>query len=209
MSSTAENSGFDIDRQQVGKVYARALLGATAKLGSTGAVLDEFQSLIRDVLDQMPGFDAVLASPRVTSDQKLAILDKAFTGRMREELLVFLKVVAGKGRLDCLRAMLRESLRLDNEARGVVEVRVSTAYAVTRDVQDSVSTALSSALSSEVEMQYNVLPGLIGGMVVRVGDRVFDGSVVNRLEQLRGHALQGTFQEMIGTLDRFTASEVL
>jgi F-type H+-transporting ATPase subunit delta len=209
MSSTAENSGFDIDRQQVGKVYARALLGATAKLGSTGAVLDEFQSLIRDVLDQMPGFDAVLASPRVTSDQKLAILDKAFTGRMREELLVFLKVVAGKGRLDCLRAMLRESLRLDNEARGVVEVRVSTAYALTRDVQDSVSAALSSALSSEVEMQYNVLPGLIGGMVVRVGDRVFDGSVVNRLEQLRGHALQGTFQEMIGTLDRFTASEVL
>jgi len=209
MSSTAENSGFDIDRQQVGKVYARALLGATAKLGSTGAVLDEFQSLIRDVLDQMPGFDAVLASPRVTSDQKLAILDKAFTGRMREELLVFLKVVAGKGRLDCLRAMLRESLRLDNEARGVVEVRVSTAHAVTRDVQDSVSAALSSALSSEVEMQYNVLPGLIGGMVVRVGDRVFDGSVVNRLEQLRGHALQGTFQEMIGTLDRFTASEVL
>ena len=77
MSSTAENSGFDIDRQQVGKVYARALLGATAKLGSTVAVLDEFQSLIRDVLDQMPGFDAVLASPRVTSDQKLAILDKA------------------------------------------------------------------------------------------------------------------------------------
>lgn len=209
MSSTAENSGFDIDRQQVGKVYARALLGATAKLDSTGAVLDEFQSLIRDVLDQIPGFDAVLASPRVTSDQKLAILDKAFAGRMREELLVFLKVVAGKGRLDCLRAMLRESLRLDNEARGVVEVRVSTAYAVTRDVQDSVSTALSSALSSEVEMQYNVLPGLIGGMVVRVGDRVFDGSVVNRLEQLRGHALQGTFQEMIGTLDRFTASEVL
>jgi len=209
MSSTAENSGFDIDRQQVGKVYARALLGATAKLGSTGAVLDEFQSLIRDVLDQMPGFDAVLASPRVTSDQKLAILDKAFAGRMREELLVFLKVVAGKGRLDCLRAMLRESLRLDNEARGVVEVRVSTAYALTRDVQDSVSAALSSALSSEVEMQYNVLPGLIGGMVVRVGDRVFDGSVVNRLEQLRGHALQGTFQEMIGTLDRFTASEVL
>ena len=209
MSSTAENSGFDIDRQQVGKVYARALLGATAKLDSTGAVLDEFQSLIRDVLDQIPGFDAVLASPRVTSDQKLAILDKAFAGRMREELLVFLKVVAGKGRLDCLRAMLRESLRLDNEARGVVEVRVSTAYAVTRDVQDSVSAALSSALSSEVEMQYNVLPGLIGGMVVRVGDRVFDGSVVNRLEQLRGHALQGTFQEMIGTLDRFTASEVL
>jgi F-type H+-transporting ATPase subunit delta len=209
MSSTAENSGFDIDRQQVGKVYARALLGATAKLDSTGAVLDEFQSLIRDVLDQMPGFDAVLASPRVTSDQKLAILDKAFAGRMREELLVFLKVVAGKGRLDCLRAMLRESLRLDNEARGVVEVRVSTAHAVTRDVQDSVSAALSSALSSEVEMQYNVLPGLIGGMVVRVGDRVFDGSVVNRLEQLRGHALQGTFQEMIGTLDRFTASEVL
>ena len=209
MSSTAENSGFDIDRQQVGKVYARALLGATAKLDSTGAVLDEFQSLIRDVLDQIPGFDAVLASPRVTSDQKLAILDKAFAGRMREELLVFLKVVAGKGRLDCLRAMLRESLRLDNEARGVVEVRVSTAYAVTRDVQDSVSAALSSALSSEVEMQYNVLPGLIGGMVVRVGDRVFDGSVVNRLEQLRGHALQGPFQEMIGTLDRFTASEVL
>ena len=209
MSSTAENSGFDIDRQQVGKVYARALLGATAKLGSTVAVLDEFQSLIRDVLDQMPGFDAVLASPRVTSDQKLAILDKAFAGRMREELLVFLKVVAGKGRLDCLRAMLREAQCLDNEARGVVEVRVSTARAVTRDVQDSVSAALSSALSSEVEMQYNVLPGLIGGMVVRVGDRVFDGSVVNRLEQLRGHALQGTFQEMIGTLDRFTASEVL
>ena len=198
-----DTHGLDIGKQQVGTIYAKALLGATETSGRTTAVLEEFQSLITDVLDRLPDFDRTLSPVRVAHGAKVRILDRAFGTRMSEELLTFLKVVSRHGRLDCLRAIFRAAHHLYNQSRGVLEVRLTSAAPVGHAARADITKGLRGSLRAEVEMDYRTDPELIGGMVVRVGDTVYDGSVVNQLQQLRARTLEKAFQKTLGGVDRF------
>jgi F-type H+/Na+-transporting ATPase subunit alpha len=80
---------FDSDYQHLGGVYAKALLGATEKQGSTDEALEQLGSLLEDVLAKLPQLSAVLESPRVPHEEKVAILDKAFGSRMNPILMKF------------------------------------------------------------------------------------------------------------------------
>lgn len=195
---------FDTGRQHLGKVYAKALLGAADRAGVTDLVLEELQSLLGDVLRKLPNFAAALESPRLSHEEKLALLDRAFGGRMNPLLLNFLKVVSRHGRLDCLPAIEREARRLYNEQRGRIEVRVRTAEPLDGELLQTINDRLSAALHSELDLTSDVDPGLLGGVVVRVGDTVYDGSVANRLERLRTTALAKAKQEIRHQLSRFT-----
>ena len=111
MADTAQTAGkFDAGRQHLGTVYAKALLGAAQQAGQADRVLEELESLESDVFKKMPALRLTLTSPRVAEDEKLALLDRAFAGKMSGVLLNFLKVTARHDRLNCLPDVLR-SLR--------------------------------------------------------------------------------------------------
>ena len=208
MANTDERrESFDSDMQYLGTVYAKALLTAADKSGNTPEVLDEFDSLVSDVLEKLPKFELMLSSPRVPLPDKIATLDKALAGKIKKELLNFLKVVVEHGRFDCLRAMNKTARRLFNESRGRIEVQVKTAEALVSQTRELVVSRLTASLGKEVEVNAIVDPKIIGGMVVRVGDRVFDGSVSNRLSRLRDMALEQTAQQIRDSIDRFTLAE--
>lgn len=202
--NSGKQHGPDINKQQIGAIYASALLGVAEDSGTTDEVLDEFQSLVDDVLDELPDLDAVLSSPRVSHDDKAGLLDGAFAAGMNGQLLTFLKVVSAHGRLDCLRAIYRAARDRHDEGRGLLSVQLTTAEPVADGLHARVNDALRSALKAEVRVRFETDPALIGGMVVRVRDTVYDGSVANRLKRLRVRALEGTFQSMIGAMERFT-----
>jgi len=208
MAKTDERrESFDSDVQFLGTVYAKALLTAADKSGNTPELLDEFDSLVSDVLDKLPKFELMLSSPRVPLPDKIATLEKALGGKINKELLNFLKVVVEHGRFDCLRAMNKTARRLYNESRGRVEVQVKTAEALDSKTRELVVDRLTASLGKEVEINAVVDPSIIGGMVVRVGDKVFDGSVSNRLSRLREVALDKTSQQIRDSIDRFTLAE--
>ena len=208
MAQTRHHAGgFDAARQQLGNVYAKALLGATENAGNSDAVLAEFDSLIDDVLDKLPQLDSLLASPRVSHEEKLRVLDSAFQDRMSPQLFRFLKVTAAHGRLDCLRAINDAAHRRYNEMRGRVEVRVFTARRLPAELLEQIASRLRVALQSEVDLETDVDPELIVGLVVRVGDTVYDASVSNRLQRLRAETFEKTVQEIRQSLDRFALAE--
>ena len=207
MTETSGNTqGIDIGREQIGAVYAKALLAATEPSGNSQGILNEFESLVTDVLEQLPDFEAVLASPRVIVDEKIRILDRAFASRMSQQLLTFLKVVSRHERLDCLREIYHSARHIYNENKGVTGVKVSSAEPIGPDLAGSIENVLRGVMHSEISVEYEVDPALIGGMVVRAGDTVYDGSVVNQLEHLRVQALARSFQATIGVLDKFTSN---
>ena len=198
---------FDSNLQHLGNVYAKALFGATEKAGNTKEVVEQFDSFVDDVVAKLPQLEATLCSPRLPYAEKAEMLDKAFRGKMAAELLNFLKVVATHGRFDCLRA-IRGSLRdICNEAQGIIEVSLRTAEPLTDELLGSIVSRLKVALDSDIVVRAQVDPDLIGGLVVRVGDTVFDGSVANRLVQLRTTAVAQTVQEIRQSLDRFVLAE--
>lgn len=203
MAKSRKNAAADSGRQHLGAVYGKALLGAAEKLGQTEAVLAEFESLVTDVLDRLPQLEAFLSSPRVAHEEKLALLDRTFKGKMSPVMLNFLKVVSNHGRLDSLRAILRASQKLYNQMRNRVEVLVETAAPINNQVQGAISSRLTQLLGRQVVLSTDVNPDLLGGLVVRIGDTVYDGSLAGRLNQMRTVTLEHTTQAIRQAADRF------
>lgn len=198
-----KQTNFDSGQQYLGTVYAKALLGASQTAANTEIVLAELDSLIDDVFERLPKFEASLASPRVSHEEKVRMLDAAFAGKMSPQMLNFLKVVSEHGRLDCLRAMQRAARQQYNAEQGRVEVEIRTAEPLSASLYQQTCDSLRVALKTEIDASQKIDPELIGGMVVRVGDTVYDGSVADRLRRLRVETLENTSQEIRRSLDRF------
>lgn len=198
---------FDSGVQYLAGVYARALLNAAEKTGAAEAVSGELDSVLRDVLEKIPNLEATLTSPRVPFADKERILDKAFGGKMSPTLLNFLKVLARRNRFECLRAVRRALRKLLNELRHRVEVEVRSAVALEPETLGRVAGRLKEVLGREVDVEAKVDPNLIGGLVVRVGDTVYDGSVANHLVRLREQTIRKSTDQMRQRSERFIAAE--
>ncbi len=200
-----QSTVFDSGQAHVGAVYAKALLGAAVKAGEAAAVVEELDSFVADVLDRLPSLEATLASPRVPAEAKLALLDKSLAGRMSGTLLTFLKVVCRHGRFDCTRAILRAARRQLNELEGRVDVQVRTPTPLSAELRGLVTRRLESLLGKQVNLFVQDDESLIGGMVVRVGDMVYDASVANELRRLRESAVDLVAHAARASLDRFAS----
>ncbi|HUE71534.1 MAG TPA: ATP synthase F1 subunit delta [Pirellulaceae bacterium] len=206
MADTTQTTTLDPARQQIGTVYAKAILGAAEKQGLTDAVLEELQSLVEDVVNKLPQFREDLQSPRLDADKKIALLERAFAGRMQPVLLTSLKVLARHGRLDCLRAILSEAHKLSNDIRGRIEVRVRTATPITSTIRDQIAQRLTAMLGKQVVLRTEIDAEMLGGITVRVGDTVLDGSVSAQLAMMREAAVEKTAARFREELTRFAVS---
>ncbi len=193
----------DIGAEHIAAVYAEALFGAAESAGQTEAVLDELDDLVVEVLDAFPGFEQVLASGQVSHEEKVGVLDRVLEGRASRTMLNFLKVVSRHGRLDCLRATRREARELYEKTRGRVRVHVTTAAPVDDALVERIVCGIRPLLDGEPVLQRTVDPKLIGGIVVRVGDTVYDGSVAAQLEGLRQQMIHRSAHEIQSRRDRF------
>ena len=188
------SQSIDIGKQQIGNVYAKALLDATEKSGSD-AVVAELGAIVGKLFRKEPRFEAALSSPRVTVPEKLKLIDRTLGGRISTDLLRFIKVVCEHGRLDCLSSMYQSARSMLNEKNGIVQVHMVTATPIDGAVEQ-VKASLKQKLGAEVDVTLSVDPKLLGGLLIRVGDKVYDGSVARKLELLREQAVGQTVSQM-------------
>ena len=201
-ASGSGNLAYDTERQYIGTVYAKGLLGAAEKANQVTQVVDELESIVVDVLPQLPKLKLLLESPRVPMEVKEKVLNQSFS-EGSSVLLTFLKVVCRHGRFDCLRVISRTATALLQEQTGVVEVRVTTAESVPESMHEELKTKLGQILEKQVVIRAETDADILGGLVVRVGDTVFDGSVANQLSQIRRTAVDQAMQQIRQSLDRF------
>jgi len=186
MSENQKNeSAFDDESMHVGPIYAKALLAAVGSSGNVDELMEQFHSLIHDVFDTQPVLEMALANPKLPSDEKIRLLDKAFGGKMDETLLTFLKVVSRRGRLSAIRGIYRSAASLRDEAIGRVRVLVTTSQPLDADALSSLKEKLQNLFKKEVAITTKVDATILGGLIVRVGDMVFDGSVDGQLNLLK------------------------
>ena len=186
MSETQKNdSAFDDESMHVGPIYAKALLAAIGSSGNVDSVMEQFHSLIHDVFDKQPVFEMALANPKLASDEKIRMLDKVFAGKMDATLLTFLKVLSRRGRLNAIRGIYRAAALLRDEAVGRVRVLITTAQQLDEAALKSLKEKLQNLFKKEVAITSKVDATILGGLIVRVGDMVFDGSVDGQLNLLK------------------------
>lgn len=204
--SSPSASQFDVDAQRVGAVYAKAFLGAATAAGKTEELLVEFESFLDDVLAVFPEFARILSSGIVTHEERVGILDRVLAKQASPLLLNFLKVVSSHDRLEEIEAIGRIARKMYNESQGFVRVEVQTASPLDQELSDSITKRLQSLLSAQPEIVLIRRPELIGGLVVRVGDTVFDGSVSTQLERARSQMINRSIHEIQSRRDRFRHS---
>jgi F-type H+-transporting ATPase subunit delta len=193
----------DVGVEHIAHVYAEALLGAAEKAGQTPTVLDEFDSLVADVLNRHPKLETILSSALISHEEKVGILDRVFGRRASPTMLNFLKVVSHHGRLDCLRAIHVQAHKLYDKVRGRVQVELTTAAPVTDELAGRIVAGMRGAVGGEPVLTRSVDPQLIGGAVLRIGDTVHDASIANQLQKIRQQMIDRSAHEIQSRRDRF------
>ncbi|TDV91637.1 F-type H+-transporting ATPase subunit delta [Halomonas alkaliantarctica] len=125
-----------------------------------------------------------LSSPKLDSEQKVSLLVELIPEQQDEALQRFLTVLADQGRLMALSSIADqfEHLRAEHEQR--VEVNVTSAYELDSQQETKLANALKKRLNREISITTQVDKSLIGGVILRAGDTVIDGSVRGRLNRL-------------------------
>jgi F-type H+-transporting ATPase subunit delta len=196
VSSDGVAPSFDLAKTRVARIHATALLGVAQDSGQAESLLAELGELVDHVVTRFPQFELILGSPRVSVEEKSALLDRVLRGRVSDLLLRFLQVVARHQRLDALRQIRRAAQEMYDEQRQRVRVLVTTAVALDGPLIDRIRHLLSEKLGREVVLETQVRPELIGGLIVRVGDTVFDSSIANQLSRMRRHAVDRTVERL-------------
>ncbi|MGB0595705.1 MAG: ATP synthase F1 subunit delta [Rubripirellula sp.] len=196
---------LDTGAEQLGKTYARALLGAAQAAGAVDEVIKQLDQIVDEYLDSSPELKAALASPRIDEAEKVRIIDRLFADDFNSILVKFMKVMAGRGRLGYLFAVRDAADELHDEMLGRVVASIRTAVPLDEALRSKISDQLGSLLSKQVRLRESVDPDLIGGMVIRVGDRVFDSSVANRLDKMARRTRDGFSSRILHQFNQFTS----
>ena len=168
----------------IARNYAEALFAASPQYG--------------DVLDAVAGaiqaderIAITLDSPRVSKTVKGQILERALKGEAPREFVRFLQAVVRRGRQGLLAEIAQQYQTLLDEKHGRVHAGITLAQEVDARGQKQVVERLAKALGREVRAFFRADPRILGGVVIRVGDRIYDGSVRRRLTALQRRMLTG------------------
>jgi len=137
---------------------------------------------------------AFLESPKIRFEAKTKVLAQRLEGLGPLAMNLALLLVAKK-RMDIVEELVSEYGRLVDEHRGIVHAKVATAVSLDRDDRENVSHKLGDALRKEVLLVTQVDPSVIGGLTIRVGDKLIDGSTKSRLEALKRSLVEATYQK--------------
>lgn len=173
-----------MSRSPVVETYARTLLELGAREDQADAYGRHLDELVR-MAESEPDLARFLETPRVDLEDKKAALREALGGRVPETFLRFLFVVLDKGRQRLLPEIEAAYRDLLDEREGRVHASVTLAREPDEALREEIRSGLERAFDREVVAHFSTDDRLLGGVVVRVGDRVMDGSVRRRLDDMR------------------------
>lgn len=169
----------------ISKTYGEALFELAVEEDKIDVIMEEIGQ-IRRALNDNPEFAALMNHPKITKEEKTKVMENVFKGRISDELTGFFSLIISKDRYKEIDSILSFFLDKVKELKGIGVAYVTTSAALREEQKKSVERRLLETTSyKEMEMHYAVDEAIIGGMVIRIGDRVVDGSVSTKLNELQ------------------------
>ncbi|NJL30077.1 MAG: ATP synthase F1 subunit delta [Thermoanaerobaculia bacterium] len=180
----------------VARVYSRSMLDLATERGEEESLLEELSGL-RSYVESDSAIEHFFTSPLIDEAERRTKLEKLLRGHASDLLADSLQVLNQHGRLGILPTIV-ETYRLEYQERhGHVDVRVSSAVPLADDVRDQLRQTVARLVGREPDLVEEIDPSLIGGMVVRVGDRKIDASVAKDLRELRARLEERAVEEVL------------
>jgi F-type H+-transporting ATPase subunit delta len=173
----------------IARNYAEALLELARRGGNDLRAWREMIDGIANAVESDRRLRVFLESPRVSMKQKNDILQKAYGAQMPRTFVRFLQMLVKNRRQMLIPDIARSFQDLVDEVEGRVHASVTVAREADEKDRELISGQLSRAFGKNVVPHYFVNPAILGGVIVRVGDTVLDGSVRRRLQTLRARML--------------------
>ncbi|MGK5510997.1 F0F1 ATP synthase subunit delta [Brevibacillus formosus] len=165
----------------VGKRYARALF----EVASERSKIDQVERDLGAIVEAVEGNEdlkKIMLHPHIAADAKATLADELFKSHVEEETFNFLNVLIENGREVDLVAIYRSFVQLANEARGFADAIVTSAKPLSTEEQNELAEKFGQTLNKKLRMTAVVDPAILGGVIIKIGDRLYDGSLKTKLE---------------------------
>lgn len=169
----------------VSKVYGDALFETAMEKGKVDTIYEEVSALV-PILRGNPELMTLLGNPQIVKEEKVAIIHQVFGSRVAEELMGFLAIIVEKDRQGEMIPIFEYFIAKVKEFNRIGAAYVTSAVELRPEQRARLEEKLLATTSYvKFEMHYGVDPGLLGGMVIRIGDHVVDSSIKTRLYELK------------------------
>lgn len=192
-----------VGQERTAQVYAEAFLLAAEQAGQLAEATEDLSVLVDHLFEVDPNIELLLSNVALSVSRKAELIDRAFGGRTSPLFVSFLHVLNNHGRLGLLRLIRREVQDLLDQRANKVRVYVDTAAPLSEEQRRRLEALLQERLQLQPVLVDTVDPDLLGGLVVRVNDYRFDGSLRSQLQALRRHLIERSSYEIQCGRNRF------
>ena len=177
----------------VSQTYGEALFEVAMETQQADLFLNEAQEILT-ILEQNPEFDKLMKHPKVSKQEKEQVLDNVFQNSVSKEMAGFMKLLVNKERYGELPNIFEYLIDRIKEEKKIGVAYVTTAMELTEEKKQAIKKRLLETTSYKtMEMHYEVEEAIIGGMIIRIKDRVVDSSVRTKLEEMKKQLLHIQF----------------
>ena len=164
--------------------YALALYEVAEKNGKVDEYLGDLREIC-ELIDKDEEFQEVIKHPQISTKQKKRVFINIFKGKIDEELLSFLLILIEKDRILFLKEKLKEMEKIHLERNNTLLAEVKSVVPLTEDEVTRLVAKLENKYSKKILLKQEIDKSIIGGLYVRVGDDVIDGTVKSRLDDMK------------------------
>ncbi|GAB6099486.1 F0F1 ATP synthase subunit delta [Halanaerocella petrolearia] len=169
--------------EQVAEKYAQALFELAQEEDNLEATLTEFADLTT-MVQESEELNQVLHHPELTGEQKKELFAKVFADELSNDLFNFVKLLIDKSRETLLDLIYQQFKKLVDKEANRLEVEVRSPIELSQEQQERLQTKLAEQLNKDIKLEVEIKPDLIGGLVLKIGDKIIDGSLASQLENL-------------------------
>lgn len=169
---------------RVASRYAKSLLELAVEKGVLEEVHFDMQ-LFKETVESNRELEMLLKNPIVRNDKKHAVIKAIFGPRVNEMTNAFFRIISQKNRENNLLAIAKEFHARYNEHKGIVSAEVTTTFPISPEMHQEFVGIVEQITGKVVELHEKVDKDLIGGYVLRIGDRQIDESISTRLSELK------------------------
>ena len=163
--------------------YAKAILETAVSTGKANQVNDDMKSIINAV-NSSADLKDFLASPIITSEVKMNVLSEVF-GSVQADTKSLFRLLQENKRFQILEAIATQFNAQFDEMNGVEVAKVTTAFPITADLEAKILAKATAMSTKKITIQNTIDPSIIGGFILRIGDKQYNASVSNRLQELK------------------------
>lgn len=168
----------------VAKRYAKALFEVAQQQGIVAQVEEDLKGVVQ-VIRQNADYGKLLEHPNISADAKAALLKEAFQGKVSDAVLNTLQILVERRRESVLTDLVDNYVKIANEALGQARATVYTPYPLSEEESKQIADRFGQLTGKRILVENVVDRSLLGGLQVRIGDRLYDGSLSGKLQRMQ------------------------